>query len=107
MATRTVKLQPAAPPDSNDSELRLEKKLNDVNTFKNSITNIGRMITYFKDKNQISKKKYEEHRTLPSMLETADTVNIIGAITTFVTLTIAGVGLLSHQYPPELHVFYH
>ena len=39
-----------------DLEKRLEKKINDVNTFNNHINNIKEMIAYFKDKNNKSKK---------------------------------------------------
>ena len=39
-------------------EQRLEKKINDVNSFNNHINNIKEMITYFKDKNNKSKKRY-------------------------------------------------
>ena len=41
----------------NNLEQRLEKKLNDVNSFSNLINNIKEMITYFKEKNNKSKKK--------------------------------------------------
>ena len=40
-----------------DLEKRLEKKINDVNNFNNHINNIKEMITYFKDKNNKSKKR--------------------------------------------------
>ena len=36
---------------------RLEKKLNDVNSFNNHINNVKEMITYFKDKNHKTNKK--------------------------------------------------
>ena len=39
-----------------DIEHRLERKLNDVNSFINHISNIKEMITYFKDKNHKSKR---------------------------------------------------
>ena len=45
------KLYPSAPLSENiDLEKRLEKKINDVNSFNNHINNIKEMITYFKDK---------------------------------------------------------
>ena len=54
------KLYPSAPLLENiDLEKRLEKKLNDVNSFNNHINNIKEMITFFKDKNNKSKKKYK------------------------------------------------
>ena len=50
-------LYPSAPIEKDDIEQRLEKKLNDVNGFNNSNNNLEEMITYFKDKNNKSKKK--------------------------------------------------
>ena len=58
MEAKTDKLYPSAPLLENiDLEKRLEKKLNDVNSFNNHISTIKKMITYFKDKNNKSKKK--------------------------------------------------
>ena len=50
MEAKTDRLYPSAPIENNDLEQRLEKKLNDVNTFNNHINNIKEMNTYFKDK---------------------------------------------------------
>ena len=56
MDQKTDKLYRSAPLLENISlEKRLEKKLNDVNSF--NINNIKEMITYFKDKNNKSKKR--------------------------------------------------
>ena len=57
MDQKTDRLYPSAPLENIDLEQRLEKKLNDVNSFNNLINNIKEMITYFKDKNNKSKKK--------------------------------------------------
>ena len=60
MDQKTDKLYPSAQLIKNiDLEKRLEKKLNDVKSLNNHISNIKEMITYFKDKKNISKKKYE------------------------------------------------
>ena len=57
METKTEKLYASAPLLENiDLEKRLEKKLNDVNSFNNHINIIKEMITYFKDKNNKAKK---------------------------------------------------
>ena len=56
MEQKFDKLYPSAPLEHIDLEQRLEKKLNDVNSFNNDINNIKEMITYFKDKNHKSKK---------------------------------------------------
>ena len=57
MEQKTEKLYPSAPLLENiDLEKRLEKKINDVNSFNNHISNIKEMISYFKDKNNKSKR---------------------------------------------------
>ena len=57
MTRPTLKLYPSSSLEKIDSEQRLEKKLNVVYSFENSNINNKEMITYFKDKNQKSKKK--------------------------------------------------
>ena len=95
MDSKTDKLYPSAPLLENiDLEKRLEKKLNDVNSFNNHINNIKEMITYFKDKNNKSKKKYKNYKTLNTVLESVDCIVIIGATSTSITLSITGIGLI-------------
>ena len=95
MEAKTDKLYPSAPLLENiDLEKRLEKKINDVNSFNNHISNIKEMITYFKDKNNKSKKKYKNYKTLNTILESVDSIVIIGATSTSITLSITGVGLI-------------
>ena len=58
MEQKTDRLYPSAPLLENiHLEKRLEKRINDVNSFNNHVNNIKEMITYFKDKNHKSKKK--------------------------------------------------
>ena len=94
MEQKCEKLCPSAPYENIDLERRLEKKINDVNSFNNSINNIKEMITYFKDKNNKSKKKYKNYKTLNRILESVDSVVIIAATSTSITLSITGVGLI-------------
>ena len=77
----------------NHLEKRLEKKLNDVNSFIKRINKTKEMLTYFKDKNQKPKNIYKKSKTLTSMLEPIDTVFIIGSNATSVTLSKTGLGL--------------
>ena len=77
-----------------DLEIRLEKKMNDVNSFKNHINNIKEMITYFKDKNNKSKKRYKNYKTLNTVKESVNSIIIIGATSASITPSITGVGLL-------------
>ena len=95
MEAKIDKLYPSAPLlESIDLEKRLEKKINDVNSFNNHINNITEMITYFKDKNNKSKKKHKNYKTLNAILESVDSIVIIGATSTSITLTITGIGLI-------------
>ena len=90
--THTVKLYESVPSENNDLEQRLDLKLNEVNSFNNSITKIKERITYFRDHK--SRKKFNNYKTLTSVLESMDTVVIIGATTMSVTLSVIGVGLM-------------
>ena len=89
------KLYPTAPLlESIDLEKRLEKIINDVNNFNIQVNNIKEMITYFKEKNHKSKKKYKNYKTLNTILESVDSIVIIGATSTSITLSIIGMGLI-------------
>ena len=95
MEAKTDKLYPSAPLLENiDLGKRLEKKINDVNSFNNHINNIKEMITYFKDENNKSKKRYKNYKTLNTILESIDSIVIIGATSTSITLSVTGVGLI-------------
>ena len=52
MDQKTDRLYPSAPFENENIiiERRLQKKLNDVNSFNNHINNIKEMISYFKEK---------------------------------------------------------
>ena len=95
MDQKCEKLYPSAPLLENfDLEKRLGKKINDVNSFNNHINNINEMITYFKDKKNKSKKRYENYKTLNTILESVDSIVIIAATSTSITLSITGIGLI-------------
>ena len=94
MEQKCDKLYPSARLLENiDLEKRLEKKINAVNSFINHVDNIKEMITYFKDKNHKSKKRYKNDKTLNTVLEPVDSIIIIGATSTSITLSVTGVGL--------------
>ena len=94
MEQKCDRLYPSAPLENVDLEQRLEKKVNDVNSFNNHITNIKELITYFKDKNHKSKKRYKNYKTLNTILESIDSIVIIGATSTSTTLSVTGIGLI-------------
>ena len=94
MDQKTDRYNPCAPLESTDIEQKLEKKLNDVNSFNNHINNIKEMIIYFKKKNKKSKRKYKNYKTLNTILESVDSIVIIGATSISITLSITGTGLI-------------
>ena len=95
MEQKGDKLYPTAPLIENiDLKKRLEKKISDVNSPNNHIKNIKEMIAYFKDKNHKSKKRYKNYKTLNTILESVDSIVIIGATSTSITLSITGIGLI-------------
>ena len=94
MDQKCDRLYPSAPLENIDLERRLEKKINDVNSLNNHVNNIKELITYFKDKNHKSKSRLKNYKTLNTILESADSIVIIGATSTSITLSITGIGLI-------------
>ena len=96
MDQKTDRLYPYAPLETknDDLERRTEKRLSDVKSFNNSINNIKEMITYFKEKNHKSNKTYKNYKTLNRVLESVDSIVIIAATSTSITLSITGFGLI-------------
>ena len=95
MEQKCDKLYPSTPLLENiDLEKRLEKKLHDVNSFNNHINKIKEMITYFKDKNYKSKRRYKNYKTLNTVLESVDSIVIIAATSTSIILSVTGVGMI-------------
>ena len=60
------------------------------------------MITYFKDKNSKSKKKNKNYKTLNTVLESVDSIIIIGATSISITLSVTGVGLITLAFSPGI-----
>ena len=73
---------------------RLEKKINDVNSFNILIINLKEMIKNFQDENKKSKKRYKNYKILNKVLESVDSIVIIGATSTSISLSITVVGLI-------------
>ena len=94
MEQKCDRLYPSAPLEDNNLEQRLEKKLNDVNSFNNHINNIKEMINYFKYKNHKSKKRYKNYKTINTIFESVDSIVIIAATSTSITLSVTGIGLI-------------
>ena len=94
MDQKTDRSYPSEPFENIDLEQRLENKLIDGNSFNNHTNDIKEMITNFKDKNHKSKKRYKNYETLNTILESVDSIVIIAATPTSVTLSITLIGLI-------------
>ena len=89
-----MKLYPSPPLENNNLERSLERKLNDVNSFNNSISNTEEMITFFIDRNRESEKNIENYKTLTTVLESFDTFVIVVTTSSSPTLSLTGLGLI-------------
>ena len=93
MDQKTDRLYPSPPLEIFDLEQRLEKKTM-LTVLITISTTWKEMITYFKDKNHKSKKRYKKYETLNTVTESVDSTVIIGATSTSITLSITGFGLI-------------
>ena len=94
MDQKCERLTTLAPLEKNELERRPEKKLNDVNSFNNQVSNIEKKIAYLKDKNNKSKKKYKNYKTLTTILKSFDTFVIIAKTSSTIALSLTGIGLI-------------
>ena len=94
MEQKTDRLYPSAPLENIVSEQRLEKNINDVNSFNNSFFNIKETILYFKDKNHKSKKKYKKCEAITTVLKAIDTIVIIATTASSSTLSLKRINLI-------------
>ena len=53
------------------------------------------MITYFKDKNNKSKKRYKKYKTLTTILKSFDTIVNIATTPSSINLSLTGNGLIA------------
>ena len=109
MTIPTLEVNPSAPQETKNDHLepRLEKKINHVKCFSNSINNIKEMNTYFKDRSHKSQKKYKNYKTQTiSKLDSVGTVVIIGSTTTSVTLSLTAGRLIVVTISAGLHLLY-
>ena len=57
------------------------------------------MITYFRDRNHKSKKKYKIYKTLTTILKSFDTIVIIATTSVSITLSLTEIGLIALPIP--------
>ena len=91
LQTMLQQLYLGAPFKNFDLEQRLERKLNDVNSIKNSNKNIKELIIHLKDKNNRSKNNKKNYKMLTTILKTIETIVIVIATSSSITLSLKGI----------------
>ena len=95
MEQKCDKLYPSASLENNDLETRIEKRLSDVNSLKNSNKNIKEMNTYFKVINNKPKNNYDKYKIIPTILKSIDTFVNNATTSSSLTLSLTGIGLIA------------
>ena len=88
-------------------EERMGKKLKDVKSFTNSTKNTKKTIAYFKDKSHKPKKDFESYKTLSTILESVDTIVMMGATSKSTTVLIVRIELIVYHIQLEMGVLCH
>ena len=73
----------------------IRKKLNDVNSFNDSFNNLNGLIIYFKDRNNKSKKKYENYEILTTTLKSFETIVNLATTSNSIMFSFIGIGLIA------------
>ena len=96
MEQKSDRLYPSAPPENknDDLERRIEKRLSDVISLNNHMSKIKEMITYFKDRNNKSKKRFKNYKMLTRILKSFDAIVIIATSPSSITSRFTGIGLI-------------
>ena len=86
MTTPIIKIYPSASLEQDVLEQRIEKKLNHAKRFNNSSNKI-------EGKNLKSKKKHKNYKNPNSILKSVESIVIIGARSTSISLSVTDFGL--------------
>ena len=85
---------PSAPYDNDIVESMINKQLQKVSSFNNSIQNIMMMMKYYEMEENKYKKKYTKYKLIKNLINSTDGLIIIGTTSESVTLSITGVGII-------------
>ena len=85
-------------PNLNENNINWEeiinKKLKEINFFNNSINNINLISNYYEEENKKLEKKHNNFKNLSKILNTIDSIVIIGSTSTSITPSLTGYGLI-------------
>ena len=84
-------MTPSAP---NDVESMINKQLQKVSSFNNSIQNISLMMKYYELEEKKYKKKFTKCKLINNIINSTDGLIKIGTTSASVTLSITGVGII-------------
>ena len=83
---------------NNNSDVNWEEiineKLKEFNSFNNSINNINLISKFYEEEYKKLKGKHNKYKNLNKILNTIDSVVIIGSTSTSITLSLTGYGLI-------------
>ena len=72
----------------------LQRELQKVNSFNNSIQNISLMMKYYELEQKKYKEKYTKYKLINNLINSLDGIIVIGTTSTSVTLSTTGVGII-------------
>jgi len=78
----------------NSLEQQLELRLKEMNSFNNSVNNIKDIKNFYNYETKKYKKLNDRFKLLNNLLQTIDTLIILGVTSTSVTLSVTGVGII-------------
>ena len=80
----------------------INKNLKEVNSFNISINNINLLSKFYEEEHKKLKKKYNKFKTLNKILNTIDSVVIIGFTSTSITFSVTGFGIITIPIIPHI-----
>ena len=88
------KLYPSLQPQVDSLEQHLNLRLKEINSFNNSIQNIKDIKNFYNHEAKKYKKKSKQYKLINCLIQSVDGVSILAVSSTYVTLSITGVGLV-------------
>ena len=72
----------------------LQRELQKVNSFNNSIQNISLMMKYYEMEENKYKQKYNKYKLINNLINSLDGIIVIGTTSASISLSITGVGII-------------
>ena len=72
----------------------LQSELQKVNSFNTSIQNISLMMKYYEMEERKNKQKYNKYKLIHNLINSLDSIIVIGTTSASISLSITGVGII-------------